>query len=584
MESRHTRRSGTAARVVTVGLCLVLAVLAGVAVSGGFAAERSATRLARSGDLVEAYLDLTRAVAVQDAVEENAYGDSLAIRRRRFEDAGTVIARSLMVLERIGDPADQELRLRIQRDERQYARATLGYFDALAAGDPDRAATFENTADPSSQALQTLASEGGPGQASYSLREIDELRRSQGRILRLTLLAVLLGVGVVFALWMVLRSMRRKIDDATEQQLERLERATLTDSLTGIRNHRAFEEDLVRALAHRRRHGTSLSLVMVDVDDLKAINDGDGHQAGDSAIKAVADVLSRGVRASEVVYRIGGDEFAALLPEASAWGAFNFAQRLHAALDDARASVSVGLAEASEHSTRDGLIEQADTALMEAKYSGRDTIMFVEGMARPDLANAGDDRRHRGTLASALARAVDAKDSYTRSHSETVAELSALIAANLGLDNAHVAAIRLAGLVHDVGKIGVPDAILQKPARLDADEYEVIKTHAALGHKILHGTDLGREAPWVLHHHERIDGDGYPGGLVGDEIPLESRVIHVADAFEAMTSDRPYRRGMPEHEALAELRRHADTQFDPACVDALLRGLALAPMRRVVAG
>jgi HD-GYP domain-containing protein (c-di-GMP phosphodiesterase class II) len=123
----------------------------------------------------------------------------------------------------------------------------------------------------------------------------------------------------------------------------------------------------------------------------------------------------------------------------------------------------------------------------------------------------------------------------------------------------------------------VPDAILQKPAKLSAHEFEVIKTHSALGHKILRGTDLSREAPWVLHHHERLDGRGYPSGLAGAAIPLESRIIHVADAFEAMTSDRPYRRGMPEEDAVAELRRHAGTQFDPACVEALLAGLAGQP-------
>lgn len=205
-------------------------------------------------------------------------------------------------------------------------------------------------------------------------------------------------------------------------------------------------------------------------------------------------------------------------------------------------------------------------------------MLFTPGMARPDMSDADEEQRHRGTLASALARAVDAKDSYTRSHSETVAELCALIATNLGLDSSHVASVRLAGLVHDVGKIGVPDVILQKPAKLEPSEYEIIKAHSALGHKILNGTDLSREAPWVLHHHERLDGGGYPGGLAYEEIPLESRIIHVADAFEAMTSDRPYRRGMPQEDALAELRKHAGRQFDPRCVDALLSGLgAVSP-------
>lgn len=574
---RRGRRSRTAVRAVTAALCVVLAALAGVAITGGVAAERSATRLARSGDLVEAYLELTRAVAIQDEAEEELASRTREKARAKFDGAADDITASLKVLKRLGDPADVELSGRIERSERRYAMALQRYLDAVDAGDAELAEAAEEKADPSSLALQSLVTEGGPRQASKSLREIDSLRSSQAKILNFTVVSVVLGMGVVLALWLVLRSLRRRIDDSTDQELQRLERAALTDSLTGIRNHRAFEEDLVTALAHRRRHDTRLSLVMVDLDGLKAVNDGEGHQAGDRAIKAVGDTLSNTMRAGDQVYRIGGDEFAALLPEASAWEAFNFAQRLHEHLDSGarQITVSVGVAESSDVSTRDGLIEQADLALLEAKSGGRDTVVFTAGMARPDAADVSEERRHRGTLASALARAVDAKDPYTRSHSETVAELCALVASNLGLELEHLASIRLAGLVHDVGKIGVPDAILQKPARLEPHEFDTIKTHSALGHKILHGTDLSREAPWVLHHHERLDGGGYPGGLVGDSIPLESRIIHVADAFEAMTSDRPYRRGMPQEDALAELRRHTGTQFDPDCVRALLSGLGV---------
>lgn len=530
--------------------------------------------------MVEAYLQLTRAVAVQDAAEEEFASSTRTRSQARFDAAAVDIADSLAVIERLGDPEDRRLAARIERYERRYARDFRRYFGALDAGDEARAEAAEEAADPSSQALQTLVTLGGPEQASESLGEIDRLRRGQENFLRYTLVSVLLGLMVIVALALVLRSMRRNIDDATARELERLEQAALNDSLTGIRNHRAFEEDLARRLAEQRRSGGRLSLVMIDLDGLKVINDGTGHQAGDRAIKAVADGLSDTARASDCVYRIGGDEFAALLPETSAWEAFKFAQRLHGSLESSEVPVrvSAGVTEALGTSTRDGLISQADVALSAAKTGGHDTVAFTTGMERPDdPVDADEDRRHRGTLAAALARAVDAKDSYTRSHSETVAELCAMVATNLGLEGEHVAAIRLAGLVHDVGKIGVPDGILQKPGPLDELEFEVIKTHSVLGHKILHGTNLSREAPWVLHHHERLDGRGYPGGLVGDEIPLESRIIHVADAFEAMTSDRPYRRGMPEEVALAELRRHTGTQFDPQCVEALLAGLGLTP-------
>ena len=183
-----------------------------------------------------------------------------------------------------------------------------------------------------------------------------------------------------------------------------------------------------------------------------------------------------------------------------------------------------------------------------------------------------EDEHHR-TLAGALALAVDAKDASTRSHSQTVSILCAVIETELGFKPEEVSRIRLAGLLHDVGKIGIPDAILKKPAKLNVEEYDKMKTHSVLGHDIVQAADMPIEADWVLHHHEHIDGGGYPDGLAGADIPLESRIIHVADAFEAMTSDRPYRVAPGEQFAVGELRRNVDTQFDSGVVAALLRVL-----------
>ena len=323
---------------------------------------------------------------------------------------------------------------------------------------------------------------------------------------------------------------------------------------------------------HARR---PLSVVMLDADRLKEVNQRGGHQAGDEYLQSIADALVTTAGATGSVYRVGGDEFAVILPGRSDWDAFHFAQRLHVALSDSGpATVTVGVAQALPADSAEALIKRADTALMDGKRSGQATVRYT-----PALADVGADvggigpSAHSLALGAALARAVDAKDSYTRSHCETVAALCQAIATELDHDSKTVTAVRLAGLVHDVGKIGVPDAILQKPAKLTPEEFEVIKGHSALGHKILIGTDLDEQAPWVLHQHERMDGRGYPGGLAGDDIPLEARILHVADAFEAMTSDRPYRRGMTVEDATSELLRRAGTQFDPACVSALLRSL-----------
>jgi HD-GYP domain-containing protein (c-di-GMP phosphodiesterase class II) len=206
------------------------------------------------------------------------------------------------------------------------------------------------------------------------------------------------------------------------------------------------------------------------------------------------------------------------------------------------------------------------------RFSGR-SIVPGRPASSPGRRTTADSEHATRSLAGALALAVDAKDHYTRGHCQAVSTLCGVIETELGFAPEEVSRIRLAGLLHDVGKIGIPDAILNKPAELTGEEYEQMKTHSALGHGIVLAANMPNEANWVLHHHERIDGAGYPDGLAGMDIPLESRVIHVADAFEAMTSDRPYRDGLGEGAAVEELRRNADTQFDSRIVAALLRVL-----------
>ena len=353
----------------------------------------------------------------------------------------------------------------------------------------------------------------------------------------------------------------------------------LVDPLTGLRNQRAFHEDLAREIQRHNRTGRPLTIVIADLNGLRELNDTLGHAAGDARLKTVAAALLRTLRGADAAYRLGGDEFGLLLAGEKAWGGFRFAQRLDAAFagipTGSRPSVTCGVAEITEPMAASTLTKRAFVALLEAKQSHRAAIVYSDGLDPPSPERDLEaERHHSQTLAAALARAVDAKDSYTRSHSETVSETCALIGSELHLGPERIDRLRLAGLLHDVGKIGVTDAILQKPEPLSDEEYEVMKSHAPLGRFIVSAAELCDEASWIFHHHERVDGDGYPDGLRGDTIPLESRIILVADAFEAMTSHRPYRPARSEDAALSELQRCAGSQFDPACVRALQSALA----------
>jgi diguanylate cyclase (GGDEF)-like protein len=368
-----------------------------------------------------------------------------------------------------------------------------------------------------------------------------------------------------------LRLYRRRDGDRTDVEVARLRAAAMTDNLTGLGNHRSFHHDLLSEVRRRARTGSSFTLLAIDLDGLKLINDAHGHQAGDTYIKQVSDCLRQAIGEDGTVYRTGGDEFMVLLPGRRNWHGFALAQKVAELTRAAtgRRAVSIGVTESMGTETQQLLIHQADTALYEAKRSKLTAVIYHSGLT--SAAKAGDDApsHHQKALAAALARAVDAKAVGTRSHSETVAELCVAIGNCLGFDGEGVERLRLAGLLHDVGKIAVPDAILHKPSPLSDDEWEQMREHVSVGHGILVSAELPVEAEWVLHHHERFDGTGYPAGLRAEEIPLESRIIAVADAFEAMTGTRPYQEQLSAIEALAELSGNVGTQFDASCVAAL---------------
>ncbi|HEX6662854.1 MAG TPA: diguanylate cyclase [Gaiellaceae bacterium] len=367
-------------------------------------------------------------------------------------------------------------------------------------------------------------------------------------------------------------------------------RLALTDPLTELGNHRHFHERLQRELLRADDQDTPLTLCFVDIDDFKTVNDRFGHPSGDRVLSQVAARLRQGGEA----FRLGGDEFALLLvgqDEGMALATANSIVERIGSVDFehiGRVTVSAGIATFPlQGHGRDELIRLADSALYWAKEHGKNRVRLyrpaVVELAELKRLAAGPDKAARYRAAASLAKAVDARDTYTGSHSERVGELAARVATQIGLDPEQVELTRLAANLHDLGKLAIPEEILRKPGTLTDSERLVLERHPQIGYRMLESLGVDPVADLVLHHHERWDGAGYPDRLRGEQIPLAARIIFVADAFDAMTSDRVYRSKRSAAAALAELERCSGTQFDPGIVTALAEELACSELSADVA-
>jgi diguanylate cyclase (GGDEF)-like protein/putative nucleotidyltransferase with HDIG domain len=350
-----------------------------------------------------------------------------------------------------------------------------------------------------------------------------------------------------------------------------------TDELTGLYNHRHFHERIEQEIGRGSRFGITFSLIILDLDLFKVYNDIYGHLAGDQLLRKVGKLIQGSVRTIDLAFRYGGEEFAVLLPETRMEDAYRVAERLRKTIESKSSfrempvTASLGIANwPTDGVMKEEIIHRADTALYRAKQTGRNrTCIASEGLKLANKSTGVSETASAKPLSIiyALAATVDAKDHYTYGHSRKVSEYAVSLAEALNLPEDTVHNIRAAGLLHDIGKIGVPDSILTKPGALEQKEWEPIRTHPELGVEILkHVVDLSKCLPAILHHHENWDGTGYPQHLKGEAIPLEARILSVADAYDAITSPRPYRTQLALKDALDELRRCCGTQFDPSLI------------------
>jgi diguanylate cyclase (GGDEF)-like protein/putative nucleotidyltransferase with HDIG domain len=353
-----------------------------------------------------------------------------------------------------------------------------------------------------------------------------------------------------------------------------------TDSLTGLGNHRSYQSRLREALERADDDASEVSLCLIDVDEFKGVNDRYGHPLGDQILVELARLFVEG-RDDVEAFRFGGDEFALLLEEDEET-AYRFVEELHDRIGSTEfphhrpVTISVGVASFPLNaSSAEELQKVADGALYWAKRHGKNrSCVYSPSVVRiysPNELAEMAERQARLRAAENLIKVVDSKDTYTGEHSQAVARLAELIAEELGLPPDTVEQLKLAALLHDLGKIAIPDTVLRKPGPLEPDEARLVQAHVRFGHSLLEGLGIEPVDVWVLHHHEHWDGSGYPDGLSGEDIPFGSRVILVADAFDAITTDRSYREASSLGEALVELYRGAGKQFDPEVVAALER-------------
>ena len=364
------------------------------------------------------------------------------------------------------------------------------------------------------------------------------------------------------------------------------------DQLTGVLTRQAVIDELEREITRAARYGHQLSVVMVDFDHFKRLNDSHGHAAGDVMLRQIADVLRTNMRAVDVVGRYGGEEFLIVLPETDVDAAASLAEKLRRLvgrheipLEDgfrATATLSAGVAGGfGGHLDIDALVRDADNAMYSAKALGRDQVYVFHELEDNGLvrraAIAPSARSHAievgraafGAATESLTAALDARPGWAGKPSSMIAGAAVELALGLGLPESEIERIRVASLLHDLGKLAIPEEILTKPGELNDPEWRIVSEHPKIGQVILEQAGALRDAATiVLHHHEWFDGRGYPHGLAGEEIPVGARIVAIADAYEAMVAGRPYREAISHEAAIRELRRHGGMQFDPQLVEA----------------
>jgi diguanylate cyclase (GGDEF)-like protein len=460
------------------------------------------------------------------------------------------------------------------------------------AFDGDATAELVSGPLPGATANGDILSEYWPVITATGVPVVVEVRRDGGPIVGdadairrdVALLTGSAALLLALLLYVIYRGAQLRLSRQTRELLE----STRRDALTGLLNHGAVVERLAATLENARRLDGPVGVALVDIDNFRLLNDAHGHEAGDAVLQKVVRAIDEEPGSWGTVGRYGPDEFMLISHPGAARELEPAAKRLRQRLesvvvqfgrsDRLPVTVSVGIAHFPFHANSvTELLSEATIALGEAKASGGDALRVAGAWDKePGVERTSFD------ILQGLVIAVDTKDRYTKRHSEDVARYALFLADQIGLDAKQRDTLRIAGLLHDVGKIGIPDDILRKPGELTPYEYEIVKQHVALGDLIVRDLpNLWLVRSGIKHHHERWDGTGYLDRLAGEAIPLIARILSVGDAFSAMTTSRPYRKALPVEDALTRLEDVAGSQLDPTLVSAFVSGIrsvAAAPL------
>ncbi len=588
MKDPHLR-----ARLATLGLIVVLLMLTICSIGATAIVRQTSLQASEAVHMSDLYQQAHYLVDSESSIM-NEYALQLgSAGRSEFRAAAQDLNTALQTIAHDGDVGDRAFVQSVQAQQAHYLLFATQFLDFIDAHDLSGAhAIHDEKIDPLFDPMEAqvgTAANADHQLATQSLAHMDAIQRF---VVVSTVLVFVLGLFLFLLFWRVMREYQRRLQAAAQAELLLMEQVALTDPLTGLPNHRTMMDQIEAELVRCRRTEEACAIVFVDLDHFKHINDTWGHRAGDAVLREVSGRLQKNIRQGDAVGRYGGEEFVMLLANTTLHAAKHTAERLRIAIagepcilgsgEDTpdgniiAITASIGVAVYGEHgATREALIEAADRAMYYAKQTGRNQVCLSgeeSALTSQVLTHLPQRQFTEAVSIKTLTAVASVHDGKTSAHAHRMVRLAEETARRLGRSEEEIHLVRLAALFHDIGKIGIPDAILHKPGPLNEDEWTIMRRHPVLGQYILEqvGGVFELLSHIVVAHHERWDGNGYPHGLAQHTIPLGARILTVVDSYDAMTSLRSYRQPLSDEEARAELQRCAGSQYDPQVVEMFL--------------